>query len=362
MQVGVYDRDDQTCQYEGCTEMDLLPARCSNCHKRFCSHHLAYGAHQCTAVTDVRVGTCPLCNRVVSLEYPRQDVNEAVSWHMDRGCRDVPQGSSKGDNGVLSTFFGGSAANAGGGRRLGGGVRPCSHTGCSETSETRVKCDQCGRVFCLQHRGPLQHECRAAAARSSATASPAPAASSAAGLGSPLGNAAASVARLLAHPSNTPDKAVGKATELPSDMVTCLICFLIPSASSASTGTGCDAFAPVPSFFMYMPKNTALGRLLDTAVDRAAMSSPAVRAGAAWKLYAVTLPIHTEAEAAYYPPLPLSTVVGKSAVGRAERAVLFLTPLTSLPPCVIEAVRDVDRKGSLKASKSSSSGDGCHLM
>ncbi|CBZ25620.1 conserved hypothetical protein [Leishmania mexicana MHOM/GT/2001/U1103] len=355
MQVGVCDRDDQLCQYEGCTEIDLLPARCSNCDKRFCTHHLSHSAHHCPAVADVRVGTCPICYRVVPLEYPRQRMDEAVSRHIDRGCRDVPQHSS---------FYGGAAAKGrpgqASGRRLGGSVRPCSIQDCHEASETRVKCDQCGQTFCLQHRGPLQHHCRAAAAmRSTAASSPS---ERDAGMLVPLpGGKAASVACLLTHPANTPEKAVGKATELPSDMVTCLVCFIIPTSVFKKDGnTGCDEFEPVPSFFMFMPKNTALGRLLDTAVDRAAMSSPAVRTGKPWNLFAVTLPIHTEAEAAYYSPLPLSTVVRKSAVGMAERTIVFLSPLEALPESVIKAVKDLDRKGVWVSTSSSS--QGCQVM
>ncbi|KAG5481403.1 hypothetical protein LSCM4_07115 [Leishmania orientalis] len=357
MQVGVYDRDDQMCQYEGCTEIDLLPALCSNCHKRFCSHHLSHSAHRCTAVTDVRVGTCPICHRVVPLEYSRQNVDEAVSRHIDRACRDVPQsGSSYGS--ASSKGRPGQAV----GRRLGGSVRPCNIQDCHEPSEIRVKCERCSQTFCLQHRGPLQHNCRAAATRT--TLAPSPSERNAGMLASPLGGSAASVARLLTHPSNTPEKAAGKATELPSDMVTCLLCFLIPtSAFKKCGGTVCDEFEPVPSFFMFMPKKTALGRLVDMAVDRAAISSPAVRTGKPWNLFAVTLPIHTEAESAYYPPLPLSTVVGKSAVGRAERAILFLSPLQALPKCVVEAVQGLERKGALLSSSSSSSpSQGCQVI
>lgn len=360
MQVGMYDRDDQTCQYEGCTEIDLLPAYCSNCHKRFCSHHLAQSAHHCTAAVDVRVGTCPVCHRVVPLEYPRQNVDEAVSRHIDRGCRDVSQHSPAGGRHGASTSA--SRNGAAGGRRLGGGPRPCSVAGCDETSETRVTCEQCGHVFCLQHRGPLQHNCHAAAARK-ASASPSKRNENADVL-SPLGTKAASIMRLLTHPSNSPDKAAGKATELPSDMVTCLVCFVIPTSTGTTLDENGDAFAPVPSFFMYTAKNLALGRVLDTAVDRAAMSSPAVRTGKPWKLFTVTLPIHREAQSSLYPAVPLSTVVGKSPAGKAEHTILFLTPLSTLPDCVVEAVKDLERKGTMwpESSASSSSKDGCHLM
>lgn len=361
MQVGIYDKDDQMCQYEGCTEIDLLPARCSNCHKRFCSHHLAQSAHQCPAVVDVRVGTCPLCHRVVPLEYPRQNVDEAVSRHIDRGCRDAARASfSAGRHG--SSAAGASHSGASGGRRLGGGTRPCSVTGCGEQSETRVKCDQCGQVFCLQHRGPIQHDCKAAAARK-ASVSPSKRNDSA-GVLSPLGAKAASVVRLLTHPTNTPATAVGKATELPADMVTCLVCFLIPVSSLSNTADeSCEGFAPVPSFFMHTAKSLALGRVLDTAVDRAAMGSPAVRTGKAWRLFTVTLPIHREAHSALYPAVPLSTVVGKSPAGKAEHTILFLTPLVALPDCVVDAVKDLERKGAVwPESKSSASGDSCMLM
>ncbi|KPI89945.1 hypothetical protein ABL78_0913 [Leptomonas seymouri] len=360
MQVGVYDRDDQMCQCEGCTEIDLLPAQCSHCHKRFCSHHLSQSAHNCSAVVDVRVGTCPVCHRVVPLEYPRQDMDEAVSRHIDRGCRDVPQGSSAaGRNGAGASVGRNGASD---GRRLGGGPRPCSVEGCGEKSETRVKCDQCGQVFCLQHRGPIQHDCRAAAARKAAV-SPSTRNDNAEALPT-LGTKAASVVRLLTHPANSPDKAVGKPTELPSDMVTSLICFLIPTATPKDvSGESCEDFAPVPPFFMYIAKNLALGRVLDTAVDRAAMNFPAVRTGKPWKLFAVTLPIHREAQSSLYPPVPLSTVVKKSPAGTAEHTILFLTPLATLPECVVEAVKDLGQKGTAwPGSRSLICGDGCGIM
>ncbi|KAG5507648.1 hypothetical protein JKF63_06597 [Porcisia hertigi] len=355
MQVGVCDRDEQLCQYEGCTEIDLLPARCSNCHRQFCSTHLFQSAHQCPAVTDVRVATCPICSRVVPLEYPRQNLDEAVSRHLDRGCLDVPQGSSSSGTSAAKGRLGQA-----GGRRLGGSVRPCSILDCHEASETRVRCDQCGQTFCLQHRGPLKHQCRAAAAARS-TVSSSSSKHDASALVSSLGGKAASVARILSNPSNTPEKAVGKATELPEDMVTCLLCFLIPtSASKEDNSTGCDAFEPVPSFYIFMPKSNALGRLLDTAVDHAAMSSPAVCTTKPWNMFAVTFPIHQKAAAAYYPPLPLSTVVGKSAVGAAGRTILFVSPLQALPQCVIETVRDLGRKKALPSMSSSS--EGCQVM
>ncbi|KAK7196977.1 AN1-like Zinc finger containing protein [Novymonas esmeraldas] len=374
MEVGVYDGDEQMCQHDGCTEIDLLPARCSHCHKRFCSYHLAHSAHHCTAVTDVRVGTCPICLRIVPLEYPRQRVDEAVSRHIDRNCRDVPQRGGGSSNNNTSISHRGSRVGAtatttttttlrpgqSGGQRLGGSVRPCSLHDCHDASATRVKCEQCGQVFCLQHRGPLQHQCRAAAPRISAAATPPQ--QSATTSAAALGGATASVARLLTHPANTPAKAVGKATELPSDMVTCLVCFLIPAAASPAKEGG-DTFEAVPSFFMYMPKGTALGRVLDTAVDKAAMTSAAVRTGRPWHLFGVTLPLHVEAESAYYPPLPLSTTVGKSAIGVAERSVAFVSPLPSLPDAVMEAVREVERSGALpSATSSSSSNPGCHIM
>ncbi|CAJ1007421.1 putative AN1-like Zinc finger containing protein [Leishmania naiffi] len=356
MQVGVYDRDDQMCQYEDCTEIDLLPARCSDCHKRFCSHHLSHGAHHCPAVMDVRVGTCPVCHRVVLLEYPRQNVDEAVSRHLDRGCRDVLPGSASYSSATAKRKLGQA-----GGRRLGGSAPVCSIQDCHEASETRVKCDQCGQTFCLQHRGPLQHHCRAAAAARSTVAS-SPSEQHAGVVMSPLGGKAVSVARLLTHPTNTPEKAVGKATELPSDMVTGLVCFLIPASVFKKSGPAdCDKFEPVPSFFMFMPKKIALGRLLDTAVDRAAMNSPAVRTGKPWNLFAVTLPIHAETRAAYHPPLPLSTVVGKSPIGEVERTVLFLSPLQTLPECAIEAVQNLERNKVLQSTSLSSS-QGCQVM
>lgn len=88
MQVGVLD-DGQVCQFEGCMENDLLPARCTNCKLVFCSDHILSSAHQCRCVIDARLLQCPCCNAVVPT-LPRQSPDEAVSAHLDRGCPSLP--------------------------------------------------------------------------------------------------------------------------------------------------------------------------------------------------------------------------------------------------------------------------------
>lgn len=354
MQVGVFDRDDQTCQYEGCTEIDLLPAICTNCGRRFCSQHIVGSAHHCNAVTDIIVASCPLCHRVVPLEYPKQKVDEAVSRHIDRGCRDVPQSSSP----QMSS----TPSQADGGRRLGSGKDRCSYPQCSQASTMHVRCDQCGKEYCLQHRNPVQHDCVGKRGRPESSllsritggaAAKSPQRSTERKLPT-LGTGPVSIQQLLMHPLNTSQNAIGRKTELPSDMVTPLVCFLIPN----SDGT---TYAPIPCFFMYVAKNLALGRVLDQATDFASFQSATVKTIGQWKLFAVTLPVHKDARPSNYPTLPLSKSVRETPVGASTSSILFATPLPSLPSDLLMSVSTAQKEGTMGLSSSSSS-DGCSIM
>ena len=131
------DSDSGMCMMKGCTEVDLLPARCSKCHRIYCSSHLPLAAHQCSKAQNVVVPVCPLCNTPVPLEAG-DTPDRAVSRHIDRGC-------------TSSTAL----------ERL----NFCSYQGCRTNELSLLVCERCGNSFCVQHLLPEKHRCRLAPAK-----------------------------------------------------------------------------------------------------------------------------------------------------------------------------------------------------
>jgi predicted nucleic acid binding AN1-type Zn finger protein len=136
-----YD-DDNVCMMKGCTQIDLLLGRCGDCNKRYCQTHLAYGAHKCPSHRDAAVLTCPICNRVVPCN-PRDDANVIMSQHIDRGCRDLPASHNSHSQHQRLNF--------------------CSFHTCKKNELTLIVCDKCGNSYCVDHRMPSRHECKAEA-------------------------------------------------------------------------------------------------------------------------------------------------------------------------------------------------------
>lgn len=321
MQIGINDDDSKVCQWEGCTEIDLLSTQCTNCHGTFCSRHISNSAHHCHAVRDATVLECPLCSRTVLLEYPAQRADEAVSRHMDRGCSDLPRRSAQPSlrNGT------------GGGHRLGGGpsVPPCGTPGCNPVSHVRVKCERCARNFCVDHRDPEKHHCCV----ERRTASPV--------VASPLiprpKKTPAPLAQVIQCPSNTPATAVGKATENPDDMVTPLIVFLIPARETAHSSEQPWAES-IPPFYMHLYKNLAMGTVVDRAVSEAAKGTSHLRPTEPqpWKVYVVPLPLPkgvTTMNA--YPEVPLGTLVRRTPLVTASQCAVLISIFECLPEAAL---------------------------
>lgn len=358
MQVGINDDDRYVCQLDGCSQTDLLTAHCSNCGKAFCSAHISSSAHHCTAVPDAVALSCPLCGSVVPREYPEQPADDAVSRHMDRGCRDAP-----------------APVPAGGPRRLGEGtVWRCGHGSCDCTDELqKVQCDGCGRSFCLRHRNPEAHQCPRAARKPRVSE---PATHSSARPRSESPATKATIAQLLQQPRNTLKTAAGKATESPDDMVTPLVCFVVPTAASNSSGSaalpgvsadngaaggGVAKVAAVPSFFLHIAKTVVVGRALDQAVAEASKHSALLRKTAAqpWRAHVIRVPVPEGAvTAAQYPPVPLSAVVGKTPLAEGGPAVLVFSQFPELPDAVLSAVRSSD----FQKSGGGGNTDNCRVM
>ncbi|TSS23710.1 MICAL-like protein 2 [Bagarius yarrelli] len=86
---------------------------------------------------DVQVPVCPLCNTPIPIkrgEMPDIKVGE----HIDRDCKSDPAQRKR-------KIF----------------TNKCSKGGCKQKEMIRVTCDQCHLNYCLKHRHPLDHDCKA---------------------------------------------------------------------------------------------------------------------------------------------------------------------------------------------------------
>ncbi|XP_041085592.1 AN1-type zinc finger protein 2B-like isoform X2 [Polyodon spathula] len=86
---------------------------------------------------DVQVPVCPLCNTPIPVsrgEMPDIKVGE----HIDGDCKSDPARRKR-------KIF----------------TNKCSKGGCKQKEMIKVTCDQCHLNFCLKHRHPLDHECKA---------------------------------------------------------------------------------------------------------------------------------------------------------------------------------------------------------
>ncbi|XP_038619150.1 AN1-type zinc finger protein 2A isoform X1 [Tachyglossus aculeatus] len=126
------------CSETTCKQLDFLPLKCDACEAIFCKDHITYTQHKCTSAykKDVQVPICPLCNIPVPLkkgELP--DV--VVSEHMDRDCKYDPAKQKQ-------KIF----------------TNKCLKEGCKKKEMMKLICDQCHGNFCIQHRHPLDHDCK----------------------------------------------------------------------------------------------------------------------------------------------------------------------------------------------------------
>ncbi|KAI1884650.1 hypothetical protein AGOR_G00228600 [Albula goreensis] len=127
------------CSEKSCKRLDFLPMKCDACEEIFCKDHITYATHRCTSSykKDVQVPVCPLCNTPIPIKRGEMpDIK--VSEHIDRDCRSDPAQRKR-------KIF----------------TNKCSKGGCKQKEMIRVTCDQCHLNFCLKHRHPLDHDCKA---------------------------------------------------------------------------------------------------------------------------------------------------------------------------------------------------------
>ncbi|XP_048846255.1 AN1-type zinc finger protein 2A isoform X1 [Brienomyrus brachyistius] len=127
------------CSEKSCKRLDFLPMKCDACEGIFCKDHITYVNHKCTSSykKDVQVPVCPLCNTPVPVnrgEIPDIKVGE----HIDRECKSDPAQRKK-------KIF----------------TNKCSKGGCKQKEMIKVTCDQCHLNYCIRHRHPLDHDCKA---------------------------------------------------------------------------------------------------------------------------------------------------------------------------------------------------------
>ncbi|XP_018599733.1 AN1-type zinc finger protein 2A isoform X2 [Scleropages formosus] len=127
------------CSEKSCKRLDFLPMKCDACEEIFCKDHITYANHKCTSSykKDIQVPVCPLCNTPIPIKRGEMpDIK--VGQHMDRDCKSDPAQRKR-------KIF----------------TNKCSKGGCKQKEMIKVTCDQCHLNFCLKHRHPLDHDCKA---------------------------------------------------------------------------------------------------------------------------------------------------------------------------------------------------------
>ncbi|XP_063041671.1 AN1-type zinc finger protein 2A isoform X2 [Engraulis encrasicolus] len=229
------------CSEKSCKRLDFLPMRCDACEEIFCKDHITYANHKCNSSykKDVQVPVCPLCNTPIPIkrgEMPDIKVGE----HIDRDCKSDPAQRKR-------KIF----------------TNKCSKGGCKQKEMIRVTCDDCHQNYCLKHRHPLDHDCKAdgksvsksghaALMRSQASSSGSAATSSSRGSSRPVSNG-------VPGNSRAQNNAQGSYT-LPSPVNP-------PPAQ--------NVIPPSASFQAGLTEEQALQRALEMSLAESARSSPA---------------------------------------------------------------------------------------
>nr|XP_033801273.1 AN1-type zinc finger protein 2B [Geotrypetes seraphini] len=127
------------CCEATCKQLDFLPLKCDACEQIFCKDHISYAHHCCTSAykKDVQVPVCPLCNTPIPLKRG-ETADMVVGEHIDRECKSDPALQKR-------KIF----------------TNKCGKPGCKQKEMMKVICDQCHGNFCLKHRHPLDHDCKA---------------------------------------------------------------------------------------------------------------------------------------------------------------------------------------------------------
>ncbi|RNF11258.1 AN1-type zinc finger protein 2B [Trypanosoma rangeli] len=294
MQVGVNDDESKRCTFQGCTEVDPLASRCRLCGGMFCAEHTTVVAHTCS-VFNAQPLTCPICLQSVPLERPGQPPDEAVSRHIDRGCRNtqlLPNGQKDRMN-------------------------YCSYADCHKNDVAAIICEDCGNMYCIEHRAPVRHRCRKS--RVPRTAASLQRTSQKATLSSAKTSTTASPSSLSKNfPRNTPSTALGVRAE---GAVTPLVLFA-------------KEFGVAP-FFMYFPRLMVVGRLLDLAVSQAALESMAVNnAKGAWMVHVIRRPHSSDGFSVFAPRL--SATLKEAGVG--DGSIVYIGKQQVVPDDVVKGL------------------------
>ncbi|XP_030065921.1 AN1-type zinc finger protein 2B isoform X2 [Microcaecilia unicolor] len=127
------------CSEPTCKQLDFLPLKCDACEHIFCKDHISYAQHSCTSAykKDVQVPVCPLCNTPIPLKRG-ETADMVVGEHIDRECKSDPARQKR-------KIF----------------TNKCGKAGCKQKEMMKVLCDQCHGNFCLKHRHPVDHDCKA---------------------------------------------------------------------------------------------------------------------------------------------------------------------------------------------------------
>ncbi|ORC92707.1 AN1-type zinc finger protein 2B [Trypanosoma theileri] len=312
MQVGIQDDESKRCMFSGCSQVDYLATRCTYCGGIYCCDHTPANAHNCRIFNSKSL-TCPLCGTNVPLEYNNQRPDEAVSRHMDRGCRPLqPQRNTK--------------------ERL----NYCSYANCTKNEHASIICEDCKNMYCIEHRAPARHHCRAiriSPALSSVKES------SSAGTSSQVATSPSASSPSRGVPRNTPSTAFGKKTE---DSVTPLILFA-------------SEFAVVP-FFMHFSRLIVVGRLVDLALAQASLDSSKVsKAKGPWVPH--VLQRHSDSSSGLSVFTPRLSATLKEA-GVVDGVMVYIGTQEVLPKEVLEALT---KRPEMRRRKSSKDGN-CSLM
>lgn len=395
MQVGVYD-DGQICQFDGCMEMDLLPAVCTNCHRTFCSQHILSSSHHCQCMPDARLPHCPICNAVV-MAGPGQSIDEAVGQHMDRGCTPAPVEAPT--SGSHPLFNPANPWLVGAGRRGSSSTvpippyrRPTSGSAPRETPWTRTSGSSLSRGGGLKKPSAR----RSAYATLSSLLRTKPGNSVSTAIGRPLGVAVEKstdawiplVYTLVCKKDMTEEQqhwqgpqtpspeqtgegergkgAVGGTGRMLSAQETQDYTSQAKTSASASSdrhhGTTESVYLAVPPLYVYAKRTHSLGKVLDTTVEEVRLHHSAFSAASASAalspryLFLVPLLPPDGVTVEMFPPQPLSGLVSKTVWGSGapapgdsatsstggrtvNQAVVFLSNRDKLPPELLTVLR-----------------------
>ena len=102
------------CFYDLCGQQSFLPFECQSCHHSFCKLHAKPEAHLCT----------------------HSGIQKAGSEH-----KEIEQIERGGKSEIT--------------------MHECHHAKCAKREFIKIECNQCLQTFCLKHRFPDNHDCKA---------------------------------------------------------------------------------------------------------------------------------------------------------------------------------------------------------